>query len=83
MAFAMIKKQNKCTYGVVLRFLLLLACENIRFFSLFAAGEISRGTSPAAKSEEKRMFSKAILLSVFGRNSYGYNDTLLPRLANT
>ena len=33
--------------------------ENIRFSSLFAAGEVSRGTSPAAKSEEKRMFSQA------------------------
>ena len=32
----------------------LLACENIRFSSLFVAGE-----SPAAKSEEKRMFSQA------------------------
>ena len=32
-----------------------IACENIRFFSLFAAGE----TSPAAKREEKRMFSQA------------------------
>ena len=31
-----------------------LACENIRFSPLFAAG------SPAAKSEEKRMFSQAI-----------------------
>ena len=29
--------------------------ENIRFSSLFAVGE----TSPAAKSEEKRMFSQA------------------------
>ena len=28
-----------------------LSCENIRFSSLFAAGEVSRGeTSPAAKS---------------------------------
>ena len=34
-----------------------LACENIRFSSLFAAGDVSRETSPAAKSEEKRMFS--------------------------
>ena len=33
-----------------------LACENIRFSSLFAAGDV---TSPAAKSEEKRMFSQA------------------------
>ena len=36
-----------------------LACENIRFSSLFAAGNVSRETSPAAKSEEKRMFSQA------------------------
>jgi len=28
---------------------LFVACENIRFSSLFAAGDISRGTSPAAK----------------------------------
>ena len=32
-----------------------VACENIRFSSFFAARE----TSPAAKSEEKRMFSQA------------------------
>ena len=38
-----------------------IACENIRFSSLFADRDVSRGgtTSPAAKSEEKRMFSKA------------------------
>ena len=36
-----------------------LACENIRFSSLFAAGDVSRETSPATKSEEKRMFSQA------------------------
>ena len=40
-----------------------LACENIRFSSLFAAGDVSpRETSPAvpaAKREEKRMFSQA------------------------
>ena len=35
-----------------------VACENIRFSSLFSAGDGE--TSPAAKSEEKRMFSKAI-----------------------
>ena len=33
-----------------------IACENIRFSSLFAA----RDTSPSTKSEEKRMFSQAI-----------------------
>ena len=44
-----------------------LACENSRFSSLFAAEDVSRGityvppreTSPAAKSEEKRLFSQA------------------------
>ena len=36
-----------------------LACENIRFFSFLVAGDVSRETSPAAKSEEKRMFSQA------------------------
>ena len=36
-----------------------VACENIRFSSLFASGGVSRQTSPAAKSEEKRMFSQA------------------------
>ena len=38
---------------------LCVACENIRFSSLFAAGDVSRETFPAAKSEEKRMFSQA------------------------
>ena len=36
-----------------------IACENIRLSSLFAAGDVSRETSPAAKSVEKRMFSQA------------------------
>ena len=38
-----------------------VACENIRFSSLFVAKDVSRGgeTSPAAKSEKKRMFSQA------------------------
>ena len=40
-----------------------LACENIRFSRLFAAGDVLRETSPTAKSEEKRMFSQANLLS--------------------
>ena len=44
------------------KFELLVACENIRFSSLFVDGDVSRGTSPAAKSEEKRMFSQAKLL---------------------
>ena len=60
----------------------MLACENIRFSSLSAAGygltgDVSRGatsatqrqrspreTSPAAKSEEKRMFSQAIPIQI-------------------
>ena len=37
----------------------LIACENIRFSSLFAAGDVSRKTSPSTKSEEKRMFPQA------------------------
>ena len=43
----------------------VLACENIRFSTLFAAGDVSRGGTsarnvPAANSEEKRMFSQAM-----------------------
>ena len=37
-----------------------LACENIRFSSLFVAEDVSRETSSATKSEEKRMFSQAM-----------------------
>ena len=38
----------------------LLACENIRISSLFAAGDVpQREMSLVAKSEEKRMFSQA------------------------
>ena len=37
----------------------VIACENIRFSSLFVDGDVSR----AAKSEEKRMFSQAIPIS--------------------
>ena len=40
-----------------------LACENIRFSRLFAAGDVLRETSPTAKSEEKRIFSQANVLS--------------------
>ena len=41
-----------------------LARENIRFSSLFAAGDVSHGgTSKPAKSDEKRMFSQASLRS--------------------
>ena len=36
-----------------------LACENIRFSSLFAAGAFRAERPSAAKSEEKRMFSQA------------------------
>ena len=42
----------------------MLACENIRFSSLFAAGTF-RETSPAAKSEEKRMFSQATIMQTY------------------
>ena len=40
-----------------------IACENIRFSSLFAAGDVSRNVL-AAKSEEKRMFSQANFFTV-------------------
>ena len=47
-----------------------LACENIRFSSLFVAGD----TSAAAKSEEKRMFSQANLdHATVQNNSCGRN----------
>ena len=38
-----------------------VACENIRFSSLFAVGDLSGvlRNVPAAKNEEKRMFSQA------------------------
>ena len=57
------KKERK--EGTVFRIGIDIACENIRFSSLFAAGDVSlllvppRETSPAANSEEKRMFSQA------------------------
>ena len=47
---------------VKIRLSFLLACENIRFPSLFAPGDVSRETSLAAKSVEKRMFSQASFL---------------------
>ena len=40
----------------------MLAYENNRFSSFFAAEDVSRKTSPAAKSEEKRLFSQAIIM---------------------
>ena len=54
----------------------VVACENIRFSSLFAAGDVSWGgtsatpreTSPAAKSEEKWMFSQARAVEIESRN---------------
>ena len=46
-------------YGASLTAAVRLACENIRFSSLLAAWDVSRDMSPAAKSEEKRMFSQA------------------------
>ena len=36
----------------------IVACENIHFSSLFAAGDV-RETPPATKREEKRMFPQA------------------------
>ena len=45
-------------YGASLTAAVGLACENIRFSSRFAAWDVSRETSSAAKSEEKRMFSQ-------------------------
>ena len=57
------KKERK--EGTVFRIGIDIACENIRFSWLFAAGDVSlllvppRETSPAANSEEKRMFSQA------------------------
>ena len=57
------KKERK--EETVFRIDIDIACENIRFSSLFAAGDVSlllvppRETSPAANSEEKRMFSQA------------------------
>ena len=69
-----------------------VACEHIRFSSLFAAGDVSvppRETSPAAKSEEKRMSSQAtgygeLLVwfystrngDLFGMNNNGYYMTV-------
>ena len=53
-----------------MRDLELLACENIRFSLLFAAGDVSRGGTErlrAAKSEEKRMFSQTT--DMFGRKT--------------
>ena len=49
----------------------IIACENIHFSSLFAAGDVSRETSPAAKSEEKRMFSQATDISAIDVNRTG------------
>ena len=62
------QKQKQPPTNIVIR---LLARENIRFSSLFAAGGVLRGgvppheTSPAAKSEEKRMFSQVIRLITY------------------
>ena len=43
-----------------------IACENIRFSSLFAAGDVPRETFPSTKSEEKRIFSQANVKTVNG-----------------
>ena len=51
---------NAKVYVIILHGIwVMLACENIRFSSLFAAEDVSCETSPKAKSEEKRMFSQA------------------------
>ena len=56
----------------------IVACENIRFSSLFADRDVSRGgtyivpppeTSPSAESEEKRMFSQATHVDMICKNS--------------
>ena len=69
----------------------VLACENIRFSSLFAAGDVSCETSPAAKSVEKQMFSQARFLymrflpffptpsPLFTRAIFGRSLTLVTR----
>ena len=44
------------------------ACENIRFSTLFAAGDVSRGNVPAAKSAEKGMFSQARKPKAWNKN---------------
>ena len=54
------KRSNKVVM-TILHGVLYLACEKIRFSSLFASEDVSRETSPAANSEEKRIFSQAIL----------------------
>ena len=61
MAYLCMHLKLRCIFeGLSLRKVIRkLACENIRFSSLFAAGDVSRETSPAAKSEQKRMFSQA------------------------
>ena len=53
-----LKQKRKMRYVCM-----IVACENIRFSSLFAAGDVSRNV-PAAKSEEKRMFSQASMIVV-------------------
>ena len=52
-----------------------VACENIRFSSPFVNGDVlhvpPRETSPAAKSEEKRMFSQA----TFATGHYSFHGS--------
>ena len=60
-----LRENNNFARDHAFLYVLPLACENIRFSSLFATGDVSReGTSPAAKSEEKRMFLQATLPSL-------------------
>ena len=47
-----------------------VACENIRFSSLFAAGDV------AAKSEEKRMFSQAIVSVTYENERISIKNSL-------
>jgi len=54
---------------------LRIACENIRFSSLFAAGE-----SQATKSEEKRMFSRANLRRVLKAVNEGLSKCTITHL---
>ena len=64
---------ENCCFRLIPSFRLLssdvkvLACENIRFSSLFVAEDVSRETSTATKSEEKRMFSQAIKEQLSGK----------------
>ena len=53
-------------------FLGTIACENIRFSSLFVAEDVSRETPSATKSEEKLMFSQAKVAKVCSKLNKGF-----------